>query len=73
MLCDVNATVESGLEEFARAKEKVNQCLEAYSRECQRLIEEIGAGSRSDAEERFDDSLISLAGYRRRGLSLISM
>lgn len=51
---DVNATMDAGLEEFARAKEKVNQCLAAYKRECQRLIEEISAGSRSDAEKRFD-------------------
>ncbi|WP_259779862.1 hypothetical protein [Aestuariispira ectoiniformans] len=51
---DVNATMDAGLEEFARAQAKVNQCLEAYRRECQRLIEEISAGSRSYAEKRFD-------------------
>lgn len=50
----VNATMDAGLEEFARAKEKVNQCLVAYKKECRHLIEEIGSGTRSDADEKFD-------------------
>lgn len=50
----LNATMDASLEEFARVRETINQCLAAYRHDCQRLVEEIGTSSRSDAEKKFD-------------------
>lgn len=69
---NVNATMDAGLEELARAKEKVNHCLVAYESECQRLIDEIGAGSRSDAEQRFD-TLFDVAGRLSKAWFLLDI
>lgn len=50
----INATMDNGLEELTLDRATVKQCLVAYKTECRRLIREIGSGSRSDAEEKFD-------------------
>jgi hypothetical protein len=46
--------MDVALNDLSLAMGKVTHCFSAYRRECQRLIEEIGTCSRSDADEKFD-------------------
>jgi hypothetical protein len=57
---DVNTltdTLRDGLDEYDKATEKIRRCLPAFETACSQIIGEIGRGSLTEAESKFDQLL----------------
>jgi len=53
----LNQVMNESLEDYAKTKAQIRQCLPAFEKICSHLIEKIASGSQADAEGEFDQLL----------------